>query len=98
MPSSRKKSPVPGRRGYGANGGDGGDTSVRYGNTDAELLRECIDAVSVAGDAILFARTTDGGAYVVRVLSDAGNGVWYPPTGEALEGVLSKVIDVAKGL
>lgn len=98
MPSQRKRTPVPGRRGYGANGQDGVDSTVRYGSADAELLRECIDAVSVAGDAVLFARTTDSGAYVVRVLSDAGNGVWYPPSNEALSGVLVKIIEVAKGL
>lgn len=98
MSSNRKAKPSSGRRGYGNDKGDSDSTALRYGNADAELLRECIDSVSGAGDAILFARTIDGGAFVLRVLSDAGNGVWYPPSDEALVGVLQKVIELARGL
>lgn len=98
MSGNRKTKPSTGRRGYGNDPGDGDFTALRYGNADAELLRECIDSVSSAGDAVLFARTTDGGAFVLRVLSDAGNGVWYPPSDEALVGVLQKVIEISRGL
>jgi hypothetical protein len=97
--SGKGKGPnVPGRRGYGYVNDPGGVPSVRYGDTDAELLRECIDAVVSHGDAILLGATADQGAYVVRVLSDAGNGVFYPPSGDALQNVLTHVIDVARGL
>lgn len=98
MSSNRKTPPGTGRRGYGHDEGNGHAEALRYGNADAELLRECIDSVSNAGDAVLFARTTDGGAFVLRVLSDSGNGVWYPPSDEALVGVLQKVIEIARGL
>lgn len=98
MSGNRKTQPSTGRRGYGHDGGNGDSTALRYGNVDAELLRECVDSVSSAGDAVLFARTTDGGAFVLRVLSDSGNGVYYPPSDEALVGVLQKVIEIARGL
>lgn len=98
MSSNRKAASSTGRRGYGNDAGNSDVAALRYGNVDAELLRECVDSVSNAGDAILFARTIDGGAFVLRVLSDSGNGVWYPPSDEALVGVLQKVIEIARGL
>lgn len=98
MPAKDRKPGVEGRRGYGDDVGGNGAHAVRYRDADAEILRECIDAATASGDAIVFARTNDAGAYVVRVLSDAGNGVWYPPTHEALHGVLEKVTGIARGL
>lgn len=81
---------------YGPNGAGGGSDAVRYGRTDAELLRECVDAVSARGDALLLGRTKDGSAFHVRILSDAGGAAYYPPTEDALQHVLTYVIEAAK--
>jgi hypothetical protein len=98
VPSKRGSRPDVGRRGYGHEVGTGNHPAVRYGDIDAELLRESIDAVTSAGDAFVFGCTSDKGAFVVRVLSDAGNGVWYPPTAAALAGVLAEAANIARGL
>ena len=87
-----------GRKGYGNGNGHANRGVVRYGEADAELVLGCIDSVTAAGDAILFGRTADGGAYVVRVLSDAGSGVWYPPSAEALGYVLTEADHIARGI
>lgn len=98
MPSKDRESGVPSRRGYSDSARGNGSGTVRYGAIEAELLRECVDYVTTTGDAVVFALTRDGGAFCVRVLSDAGNGCWYPPTPEALRNTLTNVIDIAKGL
>lgn len=98
MRSKTDSGATNGRRGYSDNGDQGSRDTVRYGTADAELLRECIDAVTNAGDCIQLSRTTDGGAFVVRVLSDAGNGCWYPPNSDALEYTLRHASDIARGL
>lgn len=86
------------RRGYGSANGNGIGDPVRYGIVDAELLRDTIDAVANSGDAIIFGLTKDGGAYSIRVLSDAGNGQFYPPSPEAFQNTLVHITGVAKGL
>lgn len=42
--------------------------SVAWFDIDASTIRGAVDAVSRAGGAIMFGRTTDGGAYSVLVL------------------------------
>ena len=98
MPSKKPVKGKPAHRGYGAGDSESPNPSVRYGACDAELLRECIDAVVGAGDAVILSATTDAGAYVVRVKSDSGDGCWYPPTVEALEIVLTNAANIARGL
>lgn len=98
MQRKDKQPAVPRRRGYGSGIGNGRSDAVRYGLVDAELLRGCIDSVTEAGDAIMFSRTTDGGAFAIRILSDAGNGTWYPPTAEALQHVLVEADHIARGV
>jgi hypothetical protein len=83
-----------------ANGGPGryaalksrvGNGGVSFGQVSGETLRGCIEAVVGAGDAILFGRTSDGGALSVRVLSDGATECWYPSDAsellELLEGL-----------
>jgi hypothetical protein len=98
VPSKQKRGSTPGRSGYGQSEPDSDANPLRYRDVDAELLREVVDAVVQAGDCIQFTRTADAGAYVVRVISDAGNGAWYPPSVEALAVVLGKAGDIARGL
>lgn len=98
MRDKTDKGRTNGRRGYG--GQDDGTLrdTVRYREVDGDLLRECVDAVTEAGDCIQLSRTSDGGAFVIRVLSDAGPGCWYPPTKQALEMTLSRCTEIARGL
>lgn len=98
MPRSRKQAGKATHNGYGGANGGSNHTPVRYGSVDAELLRECVDSVVEAGDAIIFGATTERGAFMVRIKSDSGDGCWYPPSVEALAVVLSNAALIARGM
>ena len=98
MPRSKKPPEKPGHRGYGLRDGGDDPPAVRYRDIDAELLRECVDAVVEAGDAIILSATLERGAYVVRIKSDSGDGCWYPPSAEALGVILSNAANIARGM
>lgn len=70
-------------------GSDGGD--LRYLQVDQDSLRECVDKVTRAGDAVLFSLTSDGGAFSVRVLADKQVHKWYPESVAALETLLGEL-------
>lgn len=98
MPRSRKPTGRPAHNGYGGANGGSMHTPVRYREVDAELLRECVDAVVEAGDAIILGATTERGAFMVRIKSDSGDGCWYPPSAEGLAIVLSNAASIARGM
>lgn len=54
---------------YAGVGGPGESGSLRYRDAEAELLRDTIDAVTQDGDAVMFGRTSDGGALSISVYS-----------------------------
>lgn len=98
MPRARKNAGKPTHAGYGGANGGGNAAPVRYREVDAELLRECVDAVVEAGDCIIFGATSERGAFMVRIKSDSGDGCWYPPSAEGLTVVLSNAANVARGM
>ena len=51
--------------------------SVSASDCEATILRDCIGAVTDTGDAIMFGRTTDGGALSVSVYSGGRRAVAY---------------------
>lgn len=59
--------------GRASNGG-----AVSYGGVDGNVLRDCLEAVTGDGDAILFGKTSDGGALSVQVLSGGVATKFYP--------------------
>lgn len=70
-------------------GFSGGVTRVvSVGDTDANLLRDCIDAVTTSGDAIMFGRTQDGGALSVAVYCGGKRAVAYFVDVDALQNAL----------
>lgn len=64
---------------------------VSYRGVDGALLRKAVDGVTSNGDAILFGRTSDGGALCVQVISNGQSTKWYPNDAsllyELLEGL-----------
>lgn len=58
---------------------------------DAEQLKKVTAAVIEDGAALLLARTSDGGALVIRVVDDVGSHAWYPASEEALASDLQDI-------
>lgn len=58
---------------------------------DAEQLKKVAAAVIEDGAALLLARTSDGGALVIRVVDDVGSHAWYPASEEALASDLQDI-------
>jgi hypothetical protein len=65
--------------------------ALSYGQVDGEALRSCLVSVVERGDAVLFGRTSDGGALSVRVLSHGQTYAFYATDAsellELLEGL-----------
>ena len=92
MPS-RKDIPDRSRSGkYGGLSGRGDLQAVSLRTIDGNLLRDAMDKVVAAGDAILFGRTSDGGAFSVRVLSDGATDCFYPTDAIELSELLSGIL------
>lgn len=68
---------------------DGG--AVSYGGVGGDVLRDAVQSVTSNGDAILFGRTSDGGALTVQVLSGGKSVKWYP-------GDISELYELLEGL
>lgn len=64
---------------------------VSYSGIDGDLLRDTIQAVTNDGDALLFGRTSDGGALSVQVLSGGTATRFYPSD-------VSELYEVLEGL
>jgi hypothetical protein len=65
--------------------------TLHYSSVGGDVLRNTVEAVTGAGDAILFGRTSDGGALSVQVLHDKKATRFYPSDAsellELLEGL-----------
>lgn len=70
-------------------------SALRIGQAGGDTLSACVDAVIAAGDAILFGRTSDGGALSLRVLSDGVTECWYPTDASELLEVLEAITAIA---
>lgn len=66
---------------------------VFYGQIEAEKLRLVIDTVTRSGGAIMFGRTSDGGAFSVCVLSGADKLKEYPHTPEELQELIGNLVE-----
>lgn len=79
---------------YGSVGG--GDTSeaLRFSLLTGPALSGAIDAVTGRGDALVFSRTSDGGAVSLRVLHDKMVTKWYAPNLDALRELLERLAKV----
>jgi hypothetical protein len=80
---------------YTGVGGGGGAAGLSFCQVAGDTLRDTVAAVVSNGDAILFGRTSDGGALSVRVLSDGSVDVWYPTDASELQELLDGLRTVA---
>lgn len=62
--------------------------AVSVSDVDAELLRDTVAAINADGDAIMFGRTSDGGALSVSVYSGGRRAVVYFTDVDALQNAL----------
>jgi len=80
---------------YAALSAVSGDQALSYGQVGADLLQECISAVTSRGDALLLGRTTDGGALSIHVLSGGQASKFYVTDAselmELLQGLIAAV-------
>jgi hypothetical protein len=66
---------------------------VSYSDVDPEVLFRCVNAVTLAGDAITFGRTSDGGAYYVGLLS---GGVLHRSYLDSAGQLLARLRDISE--
>lgn len=80
---------------YAALNGKGSDRSLSYGQVSGSLLSECVERVTNRGDAILFGRTTDGGALSIHILAGGEASKFYVTDAselmELLQGLIAAV-------
>lgn len=74
----------------------GSGEGLSYSALEPEVLCELIEAVTGAGDGILFARTVDGGALSIRVLSSGNVSKFYPSHVAELELLVDALIRAAR--
>lgn len=74
---------------------DTGGPTFSWDDLDESLVRDCVRNVVLAGDAIMFGKTSDGGATMVRVYSGGDAHTWYGPTTEGFEAILRALRDRA---
>jgi hypothetical protein len=71
--------------------------SLSYGQVEGTLLQQCVERVTNHGDAVLFGRTTDGGALSIHVLSNGRADKFYVTDAselmELLLGLIAAVSD-----
>jgi len=68
--------------------------TASYAGCDNQLLRDALVAITDSGAAVLFGRTSDGGALTIQVYDGQERIREYPHTAEEAEGVLSWLRDM----
>jgi hypothetical protein len=80
---------------YATLNGKGSDRSLSYSQVSGSLLSECVARVTDRGDAVLFGRTTDGGALSIHVLAGGEATKFYVTDAselmELLQGLIAAV-------
>lgn len=69
--------------------------SVRWADVDCEQIRAIIDALTRTGDAILFARSSDGGVLTATICSGADRCKLYGRTAAEMELELHDATETA---
>jgi hypothetical protein len=95
VPSTRNAGSNHGPSKYDGVNGSGSGRALSYGQIDGNLLRDCVEAITAAGDAILFGRTSDGGALSLHVLSNGSTIKLYPADASMLQESLESLIRAA---
>jgi hypothetical protein len=77
---------------YAALNGDRASGDLSYGQVSGDTLRECVKRITDRGDAVLFGRTTDGGALSIHVLSGGKATKFYVTDASELLELLTGLI------
>lgn len=72
--------------------------AVSYGPCPEALLHDCVVAITDAGDAVTFGRTSEGGAYYVGVLADGQLEKFYLADVDLLVECLQGLADIGHAL
>lgn len=95
MQAARGKSPDGRGSLYAAVNGASANRSVSYGQVSGDLLSKAVERITNRGDAVLFGRTTDGGALSIHVLAGGEASKFYVTDAselmELLEGLIAAV-------
>jgi hypothetical protein len=70
VPRTRRSHADGGGHRYGGTSAGVPGPAVSYRDADPQALQRTVSAVTSAGDAITFGRTSEGGAFYVGILSD----------------------------
>lgn len=92
MQAASRKSPNGRSSVYAALHGKSADRGLSYGQVSGDLLSEAVQRVTERGDAILFGRTTDGGALSVHILAGGEASKFYVTDGSELMELLTGLI------
>lgn len=65
---------------------------VKWGAVDPSILRGAVDAVTMAGGAIMLGTTADGGAYSICILYQNDKVKMYPHTYQECEAALAETL------
>lgn len=87
----------PGGR-YGSHNQSRFGGGVSYSDADRDVLFRAVVAITGAGDAVTFGRTSDGGAYYVGTLSGGVLEKFYLDSPEALHNALSGLAETGEAL
>jgi hypothetical protein len=68
--------------------------TVEWAEINNQLLRDCLCAVTSAGAAIMFGRTSDGGALSITVLDGEQRVKEYPHSVDDAEATLSWLVSM----
>lgn len=71
---------------------------IHWSDIDATSIRGALDAVTRMGGAIMFGRTSDGGALSICILDGDSKIKEYPHTVEEAEAVMSAILEEWVGL
>lgn len=80
---------------YGLSQHSGSGDVVTWELIDPQAIWGAIAAVTAAGDALMFSRTTDGGAYSITVMSGGKADKIWPKTTEEVHAVLTLLMERA---
>ncbi len=78
---------------YAALGSANVDRTVSYGQIEGATLRECVTRVTERGDAILFGRTSDGGALSIQILTGGKAEKFYVSDASELMELITGIIE-----
>jgi hypothetical protein len=96
VPDKPVRRPVGSKRTYGSFGSKRDREALSWGTADFDVIARAIEAVTAAGDALVFGRTTDGGALSLSVLSGGERYTEYASSVEDAEDALRRATEDAK--